>query len=113
MVRIKVWADTHSTGVIAEIGEYLFQEETTISDNTWANLQKWVDDYDFIIPLSEEDRKMYQVQIKELDIRGLALLRQIRSEWTRDPKTDEEIELLYFSEGLQKYLSIDGEIVIQ
>jgi len=113
MKRIRVWADLDSTGLFEEIGRCLRHEETTISLETWKSLQQWVKEYNSIIRLSQAERFKAADKIKGLDEEGLELLREIRSQWQRDVKTGEEIQFLYYSEGLFRFLSIDGEIVIQ
>ena len=104
MIKIRIWADTHSTGIFTEIGEYLNKEETSISDETWKKLQKWVQDYDFIIPLSLEDRIKYTSEIAELDSRGLKLTQDIASQWKFDSQSNEPIHFEYYSEGEMKVL---------
>lgn len=106
MKRIKMWADTYSTGLFKEIGEYYAQEETSISNDTWEKLQKWVEDYDFVIPLSMEEREKHLDAIEELDRRGLKLLEKIKNEWSFDVITEEELEFEYFSEGILRTLPI-------
>lgn len=104
MKRVKMWADTYSTGLFKEIGEYYAQEETSISSDTWKELQKWVEDYDFIIPLSREERSKRIKEIEELDRRGLKLLQKIRNEWPRDIGTGDKLVFEYYSEGLLRVL---------
>jgi len=104
MTRFRIWADTHSTGVIDPSGRSVTQEETTITDATWASLQEWVRAYDPLIPLGREARAARLAEIHQLDQRGLALRDQIRREWPRDPRTGEEFAFDYFSEGLIRML---------
>lgn len=106
MKTIKIWADTHSTGIIDEMGSYLFHDETTISNDTWNELQIWVRDYDYIIPLNVDKRKKHKKEIENLDQRGINLLFKIKSEWNIDIETNEPIIFEYFSEGLLKKLDI-------
>jgi hypothetical protein len=113
MKIIKIWADTHSSGIIDELGQSIDFQDTTISQKTWDDLQRWVSDYDYIIPLSQDERNIITKDISKLDSIGLDLLKRIRQEWKCDMKTGEVIQFVYFSEGLLKYLSVDGEIVVQ
>jgi hypothetical protein len=101
MVRnVCVWADTHSTGVIDELGRAVRHAEASISDETWSRLQQWVEDYDFIIPLGVEERERLRPSIDDLDARGLALMEQIAVEWPTDLTDGETLSFQYYSEGL-------------
>lgn len=102
MKKIRVWADTHSTGLFNSKGEFYSKEETSISDSTWDELQKWVQDYDFIIPLDEIERANYKKDILELDERGKGLTEKIKIEWPFDVETGEPLYFVYYSEGLMK-----------
>ena len=99
MRRVRVWADTHSTGLIDELGASIPRRATTVSESTWHTLQQWVADYDQIIPLGDEARTALHREIDELDARGLRLLELLRQEWPHDSATREPIDFTYFSEG--------------
>jgi hypothetical protein len=107
-MKIRIWADTHSTGIFNEIGKFLDQSETTISNETWESLAKWVEDYDDIITMDDIERKLHRKRIDELDRKGIDLLRRIRKEWPFDVSTGQKIEYAYYSEGLMKNLAIDA-----
>ena len=81
------------------------RHETTISDETWKALQEWVRDYDHIIPLSVEERRERGEEIAALDARGMRLWQKIQHEWRTDVRTGDELTLMYYSEGLMRYLS--------
>jgi hypothetical protein len=105
MVRtIRIWADTHSTGIIDELGRAMPRAETSISEETWSQLQQWVEDYDFIIPLGTERRKPLRATIDALDARGLELMRRIAGEWPRAVDSGEPLSFQYYSEGLMQTL---------
>jgi hypothetical protein len=109
MTNIKIWADTHSTGLFDELGMFYLKEDTNISDKTWGKLQKWVEDYDDIIVMSDKKRndKKSIERIKKLDARGLVLKQEISKEWKKDIVTGEKLLFSYYSEGLMCFL---GEI---
>lgn len=98
-MRVRVWADTHSTGLIDERGAPVRRHTTTLSDRTWEALQKWVIAYDHIIPLDNTARDAVRSEIDELDEYGLQLLAAVRAEWPFDSETGEPIDFTYFSEG--------------
>jgi hypothetical protein len=102
--RIRIWADIDSTGLFDDLGRYFTLDETTISKDTWEELQKWVEDYDFITPLPIEMRRRRLREIEELDRRGLVLKSKVQTEWTQDMSTGEPLDFVYFSEGLLKEL---------
>lgn len=102
MKIIRIWADTHSTGIFDSIGRFYDKSETTISEETWNDLQKWVMDYDYIIPMETWEREAKKKEILELDKRGLKLKDQIQNEWEKDVKTKEDLSFKYYSEGLLK-----------
>ena len=102
MKRIRIWADTHSTGMFDDIGKFYDQSETTLSSKTWNELQNWVVDYDHIIPMDNFERERFKDEIRELDARGLHLMECIKSEWKHDLETKEELFFVYYSEGLLK-----------
>jgi hypothetical protein len=99
MAQIRIWADMHSTGLINELGGSIARDATTISEETWQALQRWVRDYDFIIPLGPEGRCGLRDRIDELDRRGLQLVSKVRSEWPRTAD-GEPTQFVYRSEGL-------------
>lgn len=103
MKRIRVWADTHSTGLFDDKGEFFLQEETTIKDNTWENLQKWVEQYDDVLIMTSNERIKNMTFIDELDNIGKILLSQIEREWTHDIQTGEKLFFEYCSEGRYEY----------
>ena len=103
MKIIKVWADMNSTGIFDAEGNIILKDETTITNNTWIELQKWVNDYEFIIPMTLKDRKTHQDNIMLLDNAGIELLHRIQSEWDRDIHNNEPIQFKYYSEGLMKF----------
>jgi hypothetical protein len=98
-LKVRVWADTHSSGLIDERGAPIPRHNTSLSDETWQSLQEWVADYDHVIPLNEAARAAIRSEIDELDARGLKLLVSIQAEWPVDLDTREPIEFTYFSEG--------------
>jgi hypothetical protein len=104
MKKIRIWADTHSTGIFDSKGEFYSKNETTILDKTWNKLQQWVEDYDYIIPMDEVEREKHQREIVELDTRGKELMKEIEAEWNTDVKTGEDLYFVYYSEGLMKEL---------
>lgn len=104
MKIVRIWADINSTGLFDEEGNIILQDETTINDVTWKELQKWVNDYEFIVPLTLNERAKVQGRIEELDGTGIKLLNIIRNEWDTDIKNNETIKFKYYSEGLMKYL---------
>ncbi|HEX2204036.1 MAG TPA: hypothetical protein VHG91_12085 [Longimicrobium sp.] len=61
MRRYRIWADTHSTGILDGRGRFVRQAETTIGEETWIALQRWVEDYDDIIPLPVEERERHDL----------------------------------------------------
>jgi hypothetical protein len=97
MRHVRLWADTHSTGLIDARGASIRRESTTLSDETWHALRRWVADYDHVIPLDAADRVRIRAEIDDLDARGLALLAAVRAEWPAD--RGEPITFSYFSEG--------------
>ena len=103
MTTIRVSADTHSSGLVDELGASVPRGRTTLSDAVWADLRQWVDDYDPIIPMPMAERARRAASIEELDRRGLALLERVRSEWPLDGE-DHPITFRYFSEGLLRFL---------
>lgn len=104
MKKIKIWADVHSTGIFNELGAFYLKEQTTIKDETWQELLDWVEDYDFIAILDDEERENHIEKIESLDTKGLELMRKIKSEWSKDIETNEELNFSYYSEGLMKIL---------
>lgn len=104
MKIIKIWADIDSTGIFDEEGNMLLKDETTISNATWIELQKWVKDYEFVIPMSFDNRRVIQDKIISLDNIGLQLLNKLQSEWRRDIQSNKEIHFKYYSEGLMKFI---------
>lgn len=109
MKTIKIWADIDSTGVFDEDGNMILQDETTIKDDTWEKLQKWVDEYEFIVPLSLKERKRIKKEIIALDRTGMRLLNTIQREWNADINSNEIIRFRYYSEGLMKFLNREKE----
>lgn len=105
MIIIKIWADTHSTGLFKETGEQVSFNETSISQGTWQELQNWVLEYDHIIPMTENERNKAIEEITNLDEKGLKLKEKLESEWKFGKQNCEEIVYTYFSEGLLKILS--------
>lgn len=103
MKRIRIWADTHSTGVFDDDGRFFLKEDTTISDRTWSRLQKWVEDYSPIIPLSARERKYKKGLISLLDAEGEQIMNEISSEWIYDIETEEKLSFVYCSEGNYQY----------
>lgn len=103
MTTIRVWADTHSTGLIDEDGASVPREHTTVSEQTWTELRQWVDDYDPVIPMGTAQRQQHADLIAGLDRRGLALLRRVRAEWPADA-AGEPIDFRYYSEGLIRFI---------
>ena len=106
MPSIRIWADVHSTGVIDELGAEVRQEQTTISDETWVMLQRWVDDYDVIIPLDQARRDARASEIAELDARGIELMRRVRREWPFDEQAEAPNYYEYYSEGLMRTIDV-------
>lgn len=100
--RIKIWADIHSSGLFDELGKFYLQEETTICDETWMQLQNWVKDYDTIAVMDTPQRRNFIERITELDSIGLRLKDIIAKEWKEDINSGEELEFVYYSEGLMK-----------
>ena len=96
--------NVHSTGLFNHEGEYLLQEETTISDETWKDLQDWVEAYDIVTTMSQHERKQNKKLIKLLDKEGLRLLTQISKEWNKDKKSQEKLLFRYYSEGFLEYI---------
>jgi hypothetical protein len=103
MIVVRLWADTHSTGLIDADGLAISREATSVTEATWAELQRWVEDYDVIIPLDEAERARRRVEIAALDARGERLLERVQAEWPRDIETGEPVQVLYWSEGTQGY----------
>ena len=103
MKRIRIWADTHSTGIFDDEGRFLLQEETTISDTTWSKLQNWVKDYDTIIPLSPKEREFKKALIEHLDSEGEKIMNKIVLEWSLDIVSKEKLSFVYCSEGNYQY----------
>ena len=106
MKKIKIWADVHSTGIFNELGAFYLKDQTTITDETWQELLAWVEDYDFITTLNDEERENYLDKIKSLDLKGIELMHKIKSEWSNDIETNEELDFSYYSEGLMKVLCV-------
>jgi hypothetical protein len=103
MTPIRIWADTYSTGLIDEDGASVPREQTTVSERTWADLRQWVADYDAIIPMGQAQREQHASRIDELDRRGMALLRRVRSEWPADAE-GKPVDFRYDSEGLMRFV---------
>lgn len=106
MIKIKIWADTHSTGLFKEIGEQVTLNETSISQGTWQELQNWVLEYDYIIPMIDYERNKVIKEIKALDKKGLIIKEKLETEWKIDELSGQNIEFQYFSEGLQKFIEL-------
>ncbi len=104
MRYVRIWADTHSTGMIDERGASIPLEQTSLCQQTWAELRKWVDDYDHVIPLDEVARVAIRGEIEDLDARGIRLFKKIGAEWPFD-ESGEPIGFAYFSEGRQTLLA--------
>lgn len=104
MKKVKIWADVHSTGLFNELGVFYLKEQTTIQDATWRELLAWVEDYDFIAILDDEEKSDYMDKIRSLDLKGLELMQKIESEWNKDVETNEDLDFIYYSEGLMKVL---------
>lgn len=104
MKKIKIWADVHSTGIFSEIGAFFLKEQTTITDETWQELLAWVDEYDIITTMNDNERENFTDKIISLDFKGLELMHKIEKEWSNDVETNEELNFLYYSEGLMKFL---------
>lgn len=102
MKIIKLWADTYSTGLFHENGSMIYQKETSISEATWLELQSWVEEYDFIIPLDNQSRLDNINIIQKLDEQGIEILKKIQNEWPKE--NDEQIKFIYYSEGKMMYL---------
>lgn len=107
MKRIKIWADIHSTGLFDDVGRYYERDETTVSAATWEELSTWVDSYDFIAVMDIRERNFHLAEIKELDNKGIELLKKIRQEWKVDSGTGENLFFVYFSEGLLKEIPVN------
>jgi hypothetical protein len=103
MKRIRIWADTHSSGIFEDDGRFLLQNQTTISNETWDSLQNWVEKYDEIIPLNSFERIKRRELINDLDKEGHLLLEKIKNEWKYDLETGEKLFFSYCSEGLYDY----------
>ena len=102
-MKVKVWADTHSTGLLDDLGGYIYQSETTITDKTWAQLQDWVTKYDDVILMDDEERSENIELINELDKIGLELTKKIKQEWTYNLQ-GVKISFEYYSEGKMDYI---------
>jgi hypothetical protein len=102
--RIRVLAEAHSTGLFEDIGAPVRRAATSISDSTWRDLQQWVEDYDYILPLTVEEQGRLRAEIDVLDRRGMELLKRIRAEWPQDLLTGEKLFFQYYSEGLMRSL---------
>lgn len=93
-----VWADYESTGIqVIPPGMRLTQRDVSIPDDLWSQLQKWVNDYDPIVPMSCLDRFKNLEKIRELDKRGTELTELLR-ELLKNTKPG--IPVIYKSEGL-------------
>jgi hypothetical protein len=98
MPQVRVWADVHSTGLIDEQGGSIYREDTTVSEETWVQLQRWVEDYDPIVAMSEKARGGMAEEIAALDRRGLALARRVLQEWPVDLRTGAPNDVVYYSD---------------
>jgi len=103
---LKIWADYASTGLFFDFGKQIRKDETTLSDNLWDKLQKWVTDYEFVILLNSEQRTQIKEQIESLDKRGIELTKKIRNE-LKIKNIDNSFPLKYFSEGFMKFIDIE------
>lgn len=103
-MKIKIWADIHSTGIFNSIGKYYTIDETTISKETWMRVQQWVDDYDEVAIMDLNERANNLELIKCLDNRGVELMNKVSKEWQFDKSTGHALEFVYYSEGLLKEL---------
>ncbi len=93
--HIVIWADCLSTGISYDYGKRIYQHETTIKQQTWNELQKWVEAYDDIILMDKPERERNIEKINLLDQQGINLAQQISSEWTNN-----SLPIKYYSEGL-------------
>ena len=99
MIEVKIWAEIASTGLFAEDGSYLDNDDINVSYDTWNELQKWVLDYENYSPLSYHKWEDIKDKITELDNRGLNLMAKIKNEIDNPNYT-----FKYYSEGLCKFL---------
>lgn len=104
MQCIRIWADTHSTGLIDQRGAPIERATVRVSEELWQELQQWVRDYDYVIPLGTADRLAIVSEIEELDTRGLQLLDKLAAEW--EFNVDDIVRLEYFSEGRQVTIAV-------
>ena len=104
MKKIKIWADVHSTGIFNEIGAFFLKEQTKITNKTWQELLTWVEEYDIITSLDDEERENYTYR----DVMSNFLVEiercNLDKEWSNDIETNEELDFVYYSEGLMKNL---------
>lgn len=70
-----------STALFNEIGRMFFHDQTTITDQTWKDLQSWNYSYEELILTNTEDKLNIIDKIISMDMQGYILLERIKKEW--------------------------------
>jgi len=100
MKKILLTADYQVTGVKEFDGKWLSPENFELPDGLWNEVKNWVESYQFIIPLDMPDRLKLKDKIIHLDKEGLEIARKVAS-------LKKDCTILYYSEGLLKYIDIE------
>lgn len=91
-------ADYQVSGIKDEFEGFLSREELDLPEDLWSEIEKWVADYQYIIPLDAKERESLKEEIKSLDAKGLELRKKIIEFYKGN------VKVKYYSEGLLKYV---------
>ena len=94
-------AADYASPSLSDAGEHVDLAEAGLSEGLVAEIHRWNDDYQWVVPLDRAERLRRGREIADLDDRGLALCERIANELGQGSEVP---KVGYFSEGQLRHL---------